>query len=169
MFRDRQWLSHGLAAGLGRKPRGWAVCQTHLIIYWVREAEPNWALEKLLPWYQMYMREGDVWKTFKGCAWHLVGNGTQRHRGEWAGPGGAWPSDCTGRCKESKRRMGGQVTDPGHCNPTCQAWRSPLPTGAEAVSHIFPILPKGFPPHPGFPVRGESGDLPACITNGQGW
>lgn len=56
-----------LAAGLGRKLGDWAVHQTHLIIYWVREAEQNWALEKLLPSYQMYRREGDAWKTFKDC------------------------------------------------------------------------------------------------------
>lgn len=32
-----------------RRGVGWAVCQTHLIIYWVREAEEQkWALEKLL-------------------------------------------------------------------------------------------------------------------------
>lgn len=57
MFGDRQWLSHGLAAGLGRKPGDWAVRQTHLIIYWVREAEQNGALEKLPPCYQMHRRQ----------------------------------------------------------------------------------------------------------------
>lgn len=61
MFGDRQWLSHGPAAGLGRGGgRSWVVCQTHLIIYWVRETEQKWALEKLLLWYQMYGREGDA-------------------------------------------------------------------------------------------------------------
>lgn len=29
--------------------------------------------------------------------------------------------------------------DPRHCNPTHQAWHSPLPRGAEAGFHIFPI------------------------------
>lgn len=71
----------------GKEAGGWAVCQTHLIIYWVKEAEENWALEKLPPWYQMYRREGDAWKTFKDCVWNLVENGAERQGGEWAGPG----------------------------------------------------------------------------------
>lgn len=51
----------------GKEARSWAMCQIHLIIYWVREAEQNWALEKLLPWNQTCKREGDAWKTFKDC------------------------------------------------------------------------------------------------------
>lgn len=52
------------------------MCQTHLISYWVREAEQSWALEKLLPWKQTCKREGDAWMTFKDCdtRWR---NGTQ--------------------------------------------------------------------------------------------
>lgn len=70
----------------GKEAGGWAVCQTHLIIYWVREAEQNWALEKLLPWYQMYRREGDAWKTFKDCGawWRMEPKGMEGTGQGWA-------------------------------------------------------------------------------------
>lgn len=50
------------------------------------------------------------------------------------------------REQEVYRCPGGR--DPRHCNPTRQAWRSPLPRRAEAVFHIFPIDPQRPSPPP---------------------
>lgn len=111
MFGDRQWLSHGLAAGLGRKLGDWAVCQTHLIIYWVREAEQNRAPEKLLPSYQMYRREreGDAWKTFKGCGtWWRVEPKTME------GSAQGWAISLSTERQREQEVYGGDLR---HCNP----------------------------------------------------